>query len=58
MDWTPFLAWLATQPQPIQDVLTGATGDLTGGLASQAVVALLGQASGRVRKQFAPTPQQ
>lgn len=54
MDW---LTWFNSLAQPIQDVLTGATGDLAGGLVGQAVTALLGEATGRVRRRFEPTPQ-
>ena len=54
MDW---LTWFNSLAQPIQDVLIGATGDLAGGLVGQAVAALLGETTGRVRRRFTPTPQ-
>jgi len=57
MDLTAFDVWLSAQPEVVKDVLVGAGGDMLGGLASQAVAALLGQAGGRVIRQFTPDPQ-
>lgn len=53
MNW---LTWFNTLPLPIQEVLTGATGDLAGGLVGGALSALLGKASGRAQRYFAPNP--
>ncbi len=50
-DW---FIWFTALPQPIRDVLIGGGG----GLVAQAASALLGEASGRVRRRLEPTPQQ
>jgi len=50
-DW---FIWFTALPQPIRDVLTGSGGDLV----ARAAAALIGEASGKVRRRLAATPQQ
>lgn len=55
MDW---ITWLNSLQDPIRSIVFGAAGDFSGGLAAQAVTALLSAAGYSVKKRFAADPHQ